>query len=174
MSLLWFYFTFSEFLTAFFGSEPHEMEIVHYKFTGPFAPYFWTMVLCNFLIPVVVLAFKRFKTIKGVLFASIAVIIGMWLERLIIVVPSLANPRLELPVGIYVPTLVEWALFIGGISVFALGFMLFAKFFPLISIWEIEEGREHSLKEVEARVQAYLPDQDSLEGPATQIAPLNT
>lgn len=163
MSLLWFYFTFSEFLTAVFGSEPHEMEIVWYKFTGPFAYYFWTMVLCNFVIPVVILAFRRFKTIRGVLIASIAVIIGMWLERFIIVVPSLANPRIPVGQAIYVPAPVEWALFIGGISVFILGFMLFAKFFPLISIWEIEEGREHSLEEVESRVRSYLPENDHVE-----------
>jgi molybdopterin-containing oxidoreductase family membrane subunit len=160
MSLLWFYFTFSEFLTGVFGSEPHEMQIIMYKFTGPFAFYFWLMVLLNFVVPVVILAFKRFKTILGILIASIAVVIGTWLERFIIVVPSLANPRIELPIGSYVPTMTEWALFAGGIAVFILGFLLFSKVFPLISIWEIEEGRDESLEEVEKRIQSYLPDVD--------------
>jgi Ni/Fe-hydrogenase subunit HybB-like protein len=83
----------------------------------------------------------------------------MWLERLNIVVPSLANPRLEYPTGIYIPTLTEWNLFAGGIAVFILGFVLFAKYFPLISIWEIQEGRESSIKEVAHRLQSYLPDE---------------
>jgi len=83
----------------------------------------------------------------------------MWLERLIIVVPSLANPRLDYPTGIYIPTLTEWALFAGGIAVFILGFMLFAKYFPLISIWEIREGRASSIKEVAQRLRSYLPDE---------------
>jgi molybdopterin-containing oxidoreductase family membrane subunit len=157
MSLLWFYFTFSEYLTAIFGAEPHEMHIILYKFSGPFAIFFWGMVACNFVIPLLILSFRRFKTIPGILIASIAVVIGMWLERLIIVVPSLANPRMDLPLGIYIPTLVEWALFAGGIAVFILGFMVFSKFFPLISIWEVEEGRKHGIKEVEDRVQSYLP-----------------
>ena len=162
MSLLWFYFTFSEYLTGIFGSEPHEMEIIHYKFTGPYALFFWGMVLFNFVIPVIILAFKKFKTITGILFASIAVVIGMWLERLNIVVPSLANPRIETLTGIYFPSLTEWALFIGAIAVFILGYVLFSKFFPLISIWEIEEGREESIKEVEKRVQSYLPGTDEI------------
>jgi molybdopterin-containing oxidoreductase family membrane subunit len=157
MSLIWFYFTFSEYLTGIFGAEPHEMQIILYKLSGPFAIFFWGMVTCNFVIPVIILSFRRFKTIRGVLIASIAVVIGMWLERLIIVVPSLANPRMELPFGIYIPTLVEWAMFAGGVAIFALGFMVFAKFFPLISIWEIEEGRKHGVKEVEERIQSYLP-----------------
>ncbi|RMD49570.1 MAG: polysulfide reductase [Ignavibacteria bacterium] len=157
MSLLWFYFTFSEYLTGVFGSEPNEMKTIMYKFTGPFWPYFWGMVLCNFIIPVVILSFKRFKKIGGILIASITVVIGMWLERLIIVVPSLANPRLPIPQGIYIPTVTEWAIFAGGVSAFVLGYTLFSKFFPLISIWEIEEGRVE-IKEVEERIHSYMPD----------------
>lgn len=160
MSIIWFYFTFSEYLTGIFGGEPHEMNTILYKLSGPFAFFFWGMVLCNFVIPVTILSFRKFKTITGVLIASIAVVIGMWLERFIIVVPALANPRIELPLGIYVPSLVEWALLAGGLSVFALGFMVFAKFFPLISIWEIEEGRIHGVKEVEERIHSYLPGRE--------------
>ncbi|KKM25431.1 hypothetical protein LCGC14_1595030, partial [marine sediment metagenome] len=55
MSLLWFYFTFCEFLTAIYGNEPHEMRVVLYKLTGEYAPFFWTMVVTNFLIPVAML-----------------------------------------------------------------------------------------------------------------------
>jgi molybdopterin-containing oxidoreductase family membrane subunit len=157
MSILWSYFTFSEYLTGVFGSEPYEMQVILYKFAGPFAPYFWAMVACNFLIPATILSIRKFKTIRGILIAAISVVIGMWLERLVIVVPSLANPRLELPIGIYIPSLVEWSLFAGGVAVFVLGFMIFSKMFPLISIWEIEEGRKEGLKEVEERIHSYLP-----------------
>jgi molybdopterin-containing oxidoreductase family membrane subunit len=162
MSLLWFYFTFSEYLTGIFASEPHEMHIILYKFTGPYAVFFWGMIICNFIIPVIFLGFKRLKTITGILFASIAVVIGMWLERLIIVVPSLANPRMDLPMGIYIPSVFEWALFIGGIAVFILGFVLFSKFFPVISIWEIEEGRKEGIEDVEKRLHSYLPGPETV------------
>lgn len=158
MSLLWFYFTFSEYLTAFFGHEPSEMRVFYYKFSGPYAPFFWGMVVCNFLIPVLILAFRRTRTIPGIFIASTAVVIGMWLERLNIVVPSLANPRLPYPTGFYIPSLVEWAMFAGGIATFILGFVLFARFFPLVSLWEIQEGREQSVAETVERLEGYLPD----------------
>jgi len=158
MSLLWFYFTFSEYLTAFFGSEPSEMRVFFYKVTGPYAPFFWGMVICNFVIPVIILSFRRTRTIPGIFIASILVVIGMWLERLNIVVPSLANPRLELATGYYIPSLVEWAMFAGGIATFILGFVVFARFFPLISVWEIQEGRELSVAETSERLESYLPD----------------
>ncbi len=158
MSLLWFYFTFSEYLTAWFGHEPTELRVFFYKFTGPYAPFFWGMVACNFVLPVLILSFKRTRTIPGIFVASTAVVVGMWLERLNIVVPSLASPRLPLPTGFYVPSLVEWAMFAGGIATFILGFVLFARFFPLISVWEIREGRELSVSETTERIESYLPE----------------
>ena len=96
--------------------------------------------------------------ISGIFIASCAVVVGMWLERLNIVVPSLANPALEVPHQFYFPSPVEWALFLAGLTVFALAFLLFSKFFPIISIWEIQEGREESVDEVKKRVESYLPD----------------
>jgi molybdopterin-containing oxidoreductase family membrane subunit len=159
MSFLWFYFTFSEYLTTYYGSEPDEMRVFWYKFTGDIAPLYWLMLICNFIIPLVLLSNRKTRTIKGILIASISVVIGMWLERLIIVVPSLANPRLPYPTGIYIPTLTEWSLFAGGVAVFILGYLLFAKFFPVISVWEIQEGRATSIKEVAHRLRSYLPDE---------------
>jgi len=158
MSLLWFYFTFSEYLTGFYGHEPNEMRVFWYKFSGAYAPYFWTMVTCNFLVPLILLSNRKTRTIPGILIASISVIIGMWLERLIIVVPSLANPRLPYPTGVYIPSLTEWTMFLGGVSVFILGYMMFARFFPVISIWEIQEGRQESAKAVTERITSYMPD----------------
>src|SRR3970282_79443 len=51
MALLWFYFTFTEYLTGYYGAEPEEMKIFWSKFSGPFWPFFWAMVLCNLFIP---------------------------------------------------------------------------------------------------------------------------
>ncbi|MGD8330727.1 MAG: polysulfide reductase NrfD [Acidobacteriota bacterium] len=171
MSLIWFYFTFSEYLTAFFGNEPDEMRVFYYKLTGPYAIPFWSMVACNFLIPVLILSFKRTRTITGIFIASLTVVVGMWLERLNIVAPSLANPRLPYPSGFYVPSIVEWGMFAGGIATFMLGFVLFARFFPLVSIWEIQEGRAESIEETTDRLEQYLPDpKPSVAGPAAEGA----
>ncbi len=165
MSLLWFYFTFSEYLTGFYGNEPNEMRTIMFKFTGDYWPFFWGMVICNFIIPVVILSVKRFKTIRGIFVASCAVVVGMWLERLNIVVPSLTIPRLNYVPQVYSPTLVEWALFLAGLSVFALAFLLFARYFPIISVWEIKEGREEG-RIVKERIDSYQPD----TGSGSQIA----
>jgi len=158
MSLLWFYFTFAEYLTGYYGSEPEEMRVFWAKFSGPFRVLFWAMAVTNFVIPVVMLLSLRRHTVGKVLVASISVLVGMWLERFIIVVPTLSNPRLPFGEGIYWPTWVEWGELAGSFGLFALFYVLFTKFFPVISIWEIREGREVGLKEVEERLLTYLPD----------------
>jgi len=84
--------------------------------------------------------------------------VGMWLERLIIVVPSLAVPYVPFPSHPYWPSLAEISIFAAAVAAFCLGFMAFAKFFPLISIWEIEEGREMAIRETSDRIASYLPD----------------
>ncbi len=158
MAAVWFYLTFSEYLTGFFGQEPAELDVMMYKFTGPYALPFWLMVFLNFIVPVAILSRKRTRTIPWILVVSLGIVVGMWLERLIIVVPSLAVPYVPFPSHPYWPSLAEISIFAAAIAAFCLGFMVFAKFFPLISIWEIEEGRESAIRETSERIASYLPD----------------
>jgi len=157
MTLLWFYFTFTEYITVYYGGEPIHMTIFWSKFTGRFAPYFWGMFLFCFVIPLPLLSLRKTRTPLGTLIASISVIIGMWLERFVIVVPTLTNPRLPNEAVNYSPTWVEWSVLAGCVSFFILLYMIFTKIFPIVSIWEVREGREKSMAEVQERIKTYLP-----------------
>jgi Ni/Fe-hydrogenase subunit HybB-like protein len=157
MTLLWFYFTFAEHLTTYYGSDPSHMAVFRNKVFGPYAPYFWTMVVCCFVIPLPILAFHRTRTVKGTVIASFAVIVGMWLERFTIVVPTLVNPRLPYPRGVYHPTWVELSLTAGCFAAFILLYVLFSKLFPIVSVWEVREGREKGFDEAVERIKGYLP-----------------
>ena len=72
--------------------------------------------------------------------ASFTIVIGMWLERFLIIVPTLANPRLPFIRGGYTPRWVEVTITIGTFAYFALLYVLFTKLFPIISMWELKEG----------------------------------
>jgi len=149
MTVFWFYFTLGEYLTAFYGNEPTEMVIWWDKWKGDFAPLFWAMVVCCFVIPMCILPFNKFRTILGTCIASGAVVIGMWLERYVIIVPTLTHQRLASTEPIsYAPSWVEWSILVGCFSAFVLLYVLFAKFFQIISIWEMKEGREEKVEEV--------------------------
>jgi molybdopterin-containing oxidoreductase family membrane subunit len=77
--------------------------------------------------------------IAGTVIASALVVMGMWLERWNIVVPTMTHPRF-MPFGIYSPTWVEWSLTIASFALFAFLFMVFFKLFPPVSVWEVAEG----------------------------------
>jgi molybdopterin-containing oxidoreductase family membrane subunit len=161
-SLLWFYFTFAEYLTAFYGGEPGEMRTFWAKLTGPFAIPFWAMVLGCLVIPLSLMSRRSMRTPRGTTIAGIAVIIGMWLERFNIVVPTSVNPRWEMAsIGQYLPSWVELSIMAATFSGFILLYMIATKFVPIVSIWEIKEGRELSVREVTGRVAAYLPDAEA-------------
>src|SRR3984885_1964850 len=140
MSLLWFYFTFAERLTAWYGNSPPEMAVFWESIRKQFAPLFWTMVVCNFIIPVPILAFKRTRTITGTAIASCGIVVGMWLERFLIVVPALGHKFLPYSWGTYRPTWVEITLMASSFGMMALLYLLFSKFVPMISIWEMKVG----------------------------------
>jgi molybdopterin-containing oxidoreductase family membrane subunit len=157
MTCLWFYFTFCEYITVFYGNEPIEMSIFFEKMSGKYAPQFWIMVITCFLIPFTILANNKTRTVVGTVIASVSVNIGMWLERYTIVVPTLMHPRLPYELGVYSPTWVEWAILMGCFALFGMIYMVFTKFFPIVSLWEVQEGREKGQAEVTERLSTYLP-----------------
>ncbi|HXG93693.1 MAG TPA: NrfD/PsrC family molybdoenzyme membrane anchor subunit [Blastocatellia bacterium] len=140
MSLIWFYFTFAEYLTTWYGNEPAEMAVFNSKVSGAYSPMFWTMVACCFFIPFPILAIKKLRTIKGTVIASAAVVVGMWIERFLIIVPTLAHPRLSFNWGTYRPTWVEILLTTGPFAYFVLLYAIFVKLFPIVAVWEYKEG----------------------------------
>jgi len=140
MSLLWGYFTFVERLTVWYGNAPAEMAVFWETQTGSYAPLFWTMVFCNFVIPLPLLGIRRLRTITGTVVASSLIVVGMWLERFLIIVPSLAMKNLPYSWGFYRPQPVEIMITIATFAAMAFLYVLFSKFVPIISIWELKVG----------------------------------
>ncbi len=154
MSLLWAYFLFDERLTVWYGNETHEMGVFWATITGEYGPFFWTMVACNFLIPLPILGIKKLRTITGTVIASGGVILGMWLERYLIVVPSLSYKQLPYSWGTYLPSSTEIGIMVGSFAAMILLYVLFSKFVPIISIWEMKGGNAGTTSVEEATTRA--------------------
>jgi Ni/Fe-hydrogenase subunit HybB-like protein len=163
LSALWFYFTFAERLTTWYGNNASEMTVFWMTIRGQFAPLFWTMVTCNFIIPMPILAVKRLRTITGTVIAASTVVLGMWVERFLIVVPSLERKFLPYSWGSYRPTWVEITLMASGFGMMGLLYLLFAKFVPMISMWELKAGMRKAphIKVAAAESQLDADDMDS-------------
>ena len=139
LDLILIYFTLSEYLTAAYGSEASDTAWLQALAGGPYMYLFWGMVVGGFLAPLFILALTRVRSVAWLVVAAVCVNVGMWFERLLIVVPAMATPQMPVSWASYSPTWVEWSITAGAFAGFVLLYAAFSKVFPLVSIWEVSE-----------------------------------
>ncbi len=151
MSLLWGYFTFAEHLTVWYGGDQAE-RAVHHAVLGNFGSWFWLMVVLNVVVPLGILVHPRGRRPLGAAVAGVAVLVGMWLERFLIVVPALSVPRQTFLEGSYAPTWVEISIALGSAGTFVFFYFAFTQLVPIVSLWELREGANKESTAAAARV----------------------
>jgi Ni/Fe-hydrogenase subunit HybB-like protein len=117
-----------------------------YRMAGPYAPVFWTMVVCNAGGPLLLFVRRVRTTTWSLLAICVCINVGMWLERFNIVVTSLAHERLPFDWRVYVPTWVEWAVTFGAFGWFFFLFLVGLKLLPPVSIAELKEDALHGAR----------------------------
>ncbi len=139
MSLLWGYFYFAEFLTVWYNRNPEEWEVFR-SYGGHYLPLWLSMLVCNFVIPFPMLCMRRVRrSIPALCFASFLVVIGMYAERILIVVPSLARRNDPFIWNNYFPSWVELSILAAALALFLLLYIFFAKLFPIVAVSDVQE-----------------------------------
>jgi molybdopterin-containing oxidoreductase family membrane subunit len=129
----------TEIFIAWYSHNPVEMESFHWRAVGDYALEYWIMVSCNVLIPLL-LFFKKVRTnIKMLFVISLIVNVGMWYERFVIIIGSVAHDFLPHAWGLYSPTLIEYGIMIGSFCLFFFLFVLFIKHMPSVAMTEMKE-----------------------------------
>jgi Ni/Fe-hydrogenase subunit HybB-like protein len=127
-----------EFFIAWYGANPYEGFAFINRAFGPYAWAYWIMVTCNVISPQLFwFKFIRHNTVL-VWIICIFVNVGMWFERFVIIVTSLANDFLPSSWNYYSPTFVDIATFFGTFGMFSVLFLLFIRFLPLMPMAEIK------------------------------------
>jgi len=150
MSLTWDYFFFNDYLVSWYGGAPVDVAIHKLMEQGPYAPFWYTMIVCNAIIPPLVLWSKKARSSLPVLFlVSFLIQIGMYLERVIIVPLTLARNEMPFSWGVYTLQLPETMITVGAFCFLILSYIIFTRIFPIIPLWEVYEGQViHSIKRV--------------------------
>lgn len=136
VSLLYGYFTFSEYFARWFSHKTNDAQLLDTLFTN----YFWQFIFANYIgiiIPIFILFFKKFRNIKSITFASVIALLGLWVNRYLIIVPTLETPYIPIQDTRedfihYTATWVEWSLSFAGVAAFILFFILIMKIVPII------------------------------------------
>ena len=129
-----------EYFVAWVGGNPNERAAFAYRAFGDFWWASWTMIICNAFLPLLLWFRKIRQNILGLFVLSIFVNVGMWFERFVIIVVSLAGePYSPVTNAGYNPTWADWGIMAGSFGWFFMWFLLFVKNFPAVSISEVKE-----------------------------------
>jgi molybdopterin-containing oxidoreductase family membrane subunit len=139
ISLLWSYAYFVEVQTTWYAHEPIEWEVFSFM-SHTYTPALLLMLFGNSLLPVTALCFRRIRrSVGAMLVITLLVNVGMFIERFLIIVPSLSHKNMPFVWGTYRPSWVELSITAAAFAGFALLYTFFAKLFPMVALSDVRE-----------------------------------
>jgi Ni/Fe-hydrogenase subunit HybB-like protein len=138
-SLIVTYSYIVESFIANYSGHIFDIEVFRYRAFGDYKALYWTMIFCNSVLPLTMFVKSLRRNITFLFVASILVNIGMWLERFVIIVTSLARDYNTYAWGTYRPSFVEVGITLGSFGLFFTLYLIFVKVLPVLSITELKE-----------------------------------
>lgn len=146
LCLVCIYFTINEYMMPIYKSTKEEAEHLKSLFTGQYALLFWMVLIGGMLLPVIILLFPQGRKPLPVFVVALAMVIGAWWKRYIIVIPTLSHPFLPIQ-GVpqswhtYSATWMEWSITFATLALALLIVTLLVRFLPIVPIHETAEER---------------------------------
>ncbi|MEX0793990.1 MAG: NrfD/PsrC family molybdoenzyme membrane anchor subunit, partial [Pirellulaceae bacterium] len=132
-----------EFFVAWYSGNGYEQFAFINRAFGPFSWAYWTMIVCNVVIPQF-FWIKKVRTTPWMMFViSIFVNIGMWFERFVITIISLSRDFLPSAWHYFQPTWIDVGMFVGSFGLFITLFLLFIRFMPIVAMAEVKSIMPH-------------------------------
>jgi Ni/Fe-hydrogenase subunit HybB-like protein len=126
-----------EIFSAHYTGNADELAMLSNRMTGFYAAAYWSTLVLNAALPQLLWS-RRLRARRWVLLlVGTGVVVGMWIERFMLVVTSLYHGELPSADGRFYPTLWDWVHLLGSLGVFALLFLLFVRLLPLLPMFEI-------------------------------------
>lgn len=133
------YFLFTELTTEGYVGEETAQTLLYGLLLGRFAPLFWLFVVTGVGLPLLLVAFRRTRTVAGITTAALLVVAAMWLKRFLMFVPPLTEPLFGTGTASYRPSMVEWTITVGAVAAIPFLLILLFRLLPVLAIHEIEE-----------------------------------
>jgi len=127
----------TEWFMAWYGGRTAERFLVMFEFSGSYWPYYWAMLLFNVVVPQALWLPAVRRSIPALLAIALLINVGMWFERLLIIINTLSRGFLPSRWQTYVPTFWDIALLVGSLGLFAFLFFCLARLIPMVSMHEV-------------------------------------
>ncbi len=132
-------YAMEHFMAWYSGSEAEATLYFRTRAFGPYAAAYWAMLFCNCIAPQVFWSARARNSPVVMFTVAVLVLVGMWLERFVIIVLSLHRDFLTSSWALYVPTWVDLSVFGGSLLFFFMNMLLFFKFLPAVAASEVKE-----------------------------------
>ncbi len=127
-----------EFFMAWYSGNQAESFVFLNRALGPYAWAYWIMVSCNVVFPQLFWFKKLRRSLPFMFVIGVLVNVGMWFERFVIIVTSLANDFLPSSWAYFKPTLTDFGILLGSFGLFFTLLLIFIRTMPVISIAEVK------------------------------------
>ncbi|HEX4182820.1 MAG TPA: NrfD/PsrC family molybdoenzyme membrane anchor subunit [Caulobacteraceae bacterium] len=129
----------TEWFSAWYGGQKPDFSELAFTFGGPYRWLYFTMLFGNVIAPQV-LWLRRARTDTRVLvIVAILINIGMWLERILIILDTLSHGHLPSAWRLFTPTLIDIAILTGSFGFFALLMLMFSRLLPVVSMHDMRK-----------------------------------
>jgi molybdopterin-containing oxidoreductase family membrane subunit len=133
------YLTFADMLNAGYVGEGGAASLLAQLLTGQYAISFWLFVFGGCIVPLLLISIPATRRLWGVLVAAALIVAGLWLKRMLIVVPAATQPLVAGGWGVYHFTWVPLLITLGAAAAIPLQLLLIFRVVPVMSPVEIEE-----------------------------------
>ena len=144
------YLTFTEYLVDGYSGSSDQMAWVRQVLVGRYWIPFWFYFVAAGIVPLLLMAFRRTRNARGVVVASVLVLVAMWVKRLVIVIPPASEPLVHSPLtlhgalasnwGTYHFTWVPISITLAATAAIPLLLLILFRFVPILAIAEIEDA----------------------------------
>lgn len=137
--MIYLYFNINEYVMPLFTAKEGEVDHLNELFTGSYSIGFWLVTIIGLILPIIILLFKKGRKPKVMFYVGLAVVIGSWWKRFIIVTPTLLHPFLPIQ-GVpeswrhYFPSLHEWLITFATLAMAFLIITICVRYLPVIPI----------------------------------------
>jgi len=137
----------TEWFVNWYDGERADRSFLVFELSGAYAPLYYAMLFCNVVAPQAFWLAGVRRRIGAVFVISAMIVIGMWIEAILIVWNTLSHGYLPSSWRLFYPTIWDWLLLFGSIGFFALLFLVFIRVFPAVSAHDVrallrEQNRE--------------------------------
>lgn len=145
LTLIYAYMNLNEYWIPAYKMATAEGNLLRDLFSGSYSKVFWSLQFGTVLLPILIMSFPKGRRPIPLAVTCIIIVIGAWVKRYLIIVPTMLHPHTPIqhvPAdwATYFPNWVEWSVTLGALAGMFLIITLFSKFFPMMAVWEVEEG----------------------------------